>query len=354
MNEDRIFVVDAPIWTSAGASAGVDLALAMIEDDLGAELARLVAKKLVLSSARSFEGKQGFRQQASKPAALARHSSRPSKICAEWGEDRDGARVPPRPQHSERLPPIHPWHAQIHHDDVGPPRTRLADGFKQHPQRCTSDVLGNGAHIRVEQLQGPCQVHSMNETGMPLASHSIGVDVRSVPPLTSPGLPSQASAGREATVIPAPFVAKGVVLVRRNRVTTQARSPPTGGVRMRVLLVEDHADTRELFVTYLSSHGFKVDTAVTGLQAIDKASASLPDVIVLDLELPGMDGWAAARHLRNHASTRHVPIVAVSAHAFPEDESLARDMGCDAFLAKPCLPPDLLETIRRFRPRQFA
>jgi two-component system, cell cycle response regulator DivK len=123
---------------------------------------------------------------------------------------------------------------------------------------------------------------------------------------------------------------------------------------MRILLVEDHADTRELFVTYLSSHGLSVETAVTGLQAVDKAMASLPDVIVLDLQLPGMDGWAAARHLRENASTRHIPIVAVSAHAFPQDEARAEDAGCDVFIAKPCLPPDLLEVLRRLRRRQLA
>ena len=118
---------------------------------------------------------------------------------------------------------------------------------------------------------------------------------------------------------------------------------------MRILLVEDHADTRELFITYLSTHGFTVDTAVTGLQAVDMATAAPPDAIVLDLQLPGMDGWAAARHLRANAATRDVPIVAVSAHAFPEDEARARDVGCDAFLAKPCLPTDLLEVLRRLR-----
>jgi two-component system cell cycle response regulator DivK len=123
---------------------------------------------------------------------------------------------------------------------------------------------------------------------------------------------------------------------------------------MRVLLVEDHDDSRELFVTFLSSHGFMVETAVTGLQAIDKATASPPDVIVLDLELPGMDGWAAARRLREDTSTKHVPIIAVSGHAFPRHEARAEDAGCDAFIAKPFLPTQLLELIQRFRERRPA
>jgi two-component system cell cycle response regulator DivK len=125
---------------------------------------------------------------------------------------------------------------------------------------------------------------------------------------------------------------------------------------MRVLLVEDHADTRELFVLFLSSHGFTVDTAATGSQAVDQAVVSVPDVVVLDLQLPGMDGWAAARHLRAHPATMLTPIVAVSAHAYAEDEARAQDVGCDAFVAKPCAPPDLLKAIRfacdrRRRPR---
>jgi two-component system cell cycle response regulator DivK len=125
---------------------------------------------------------------------------------------------------------------------------------------------------------------------------------------------------------------------------------------MRVLLVEDHADTRELFVLFLSSHGFTVDTACDGSQAVDRAAVSVPDVVVLDMELPGMDGWVAARYLRAQPATRRTPIVAVSAHAYAEDEARAHDVGCDAFVAKPCDPPDLLRAIRfacdrRRRPR---
>jgi two-component system, cell cycle response regulator DivK len=125
---------------------------------------------------------------------------------------------------------------------------------------------------------------------------------------------------------------------------------------MRVLLVEDHADTRELFVHFLSSNGFTVETAANGQQAVDQAAAAAPDVVVLDLQLPGMDGWTTARHLRAHPSTVHTPIVAVSAHAYEQDEARAHDVGCDAFVAKPCAPPDLLNAIqiacdRRRRPR---
>ena len=123
---------------------------------------------------------------------------------------------------------------------------------------------------------------------------------------------------------------------------------------MRVLLAEDHADTREMFVTYLWTHAITVDVAVTGLQAVDLAVASPPDIIVLDLQMPGMDGWTAARHLRANAVTRDIPIIAMSAHAFPDDEARAYDSGCDAFLSKPCPPPVLLAALHRCRSRRFA
>ena len=124
---------------------------------------------------------------------------------------------------------------------------------------------------------------------------------------------------------------------------------------MRVLLVEDHADTRELFALILLSNGFTVDVAATGQQAVDQAAVSAPDVVVLDLQLPDMDGWSAARHLRAHPATMHTAIVAVSAHAYDQDEARAREVGCDAFVAKPCAPPELLSAIhvafdRRRRP----
>jgi CheY-like chemotaxis protein len=120
---------------------------------------------------------------------------------------------------------------------------------------------------------------------------------------------------------------------------------------MRVLLVEDHDDSREMFATYLSAHGITVDAAVTGLQAIDLALSRLPDVIVLDLELPGMDGWVAARHLRANPLTKDVPILAVSGHAFPRHRERAQDAGCDAFLIKPCLPTELLRAVLELRDR---
>jgi CheY-like chemotaxis protein len=71
-----------------------------------------------------------------------------------------------------------------------------------------------------------------------------------------------------------------------------------------------------------------------------------PDVVVLDLSLPGIDGYALAAALRAHSATAHIPIVVLSAHAYPEDEQRAREAGATAFLRKPCLPGDLAETLK--------
>jgi two-component system cell cycle response regulator DivK len=121
---------------------------------------------------------------------------------------------------------------------------------------------------------------------------------------------------------------------------------------MLVLLVEDHEDTRDAMLMYLKVHGMTVESAVTGLQAISMAIRLLPDVVVMDLGLPGMDGWEAARSLKGDARTSHIPIVALSAHALVADEERAREVGCAAFLRKPCLPSNLMETLDLFKPNR--
>jgi CheY-like chemotaxis protein len=114
---------------------------------------------------------------------------------------------------------------------------------------------------------------------------------------------------------------------------------------MLVLLVEDHEDTREMTILYMGTKGIRVETAVTGLQAIMKAQELQPHVIVMDLGLPGMDGWEATRHLKSDPRTKRIPIVALSGHALRSDESRAREAGCDVYLRKPCTPDDLIQAV---------
>jgi CheY-like chemotaxis protein len=115
-----------------------------------------------------------------------------------------------------------------------------------------------------------------------------------------------------------------------------------------ILVVEDFDDAREMYRDYLEFAGFRVETARDGREAIDKAHALQPDLILMDLSLPGVDGWEATRLLKSDPATRHLVIVALSAHALAAEGERARVAGCDGFIAKPCLPPDLVTEITRY------
>jgi two-component system cell cycle response regulator DivK len=115
-----------------------------------------------------------------------------------------------------------------------------------------------------------------------------------------------------------------------------------------ILLVEDFDDAREMYRDYLMFAGFRVETASHGQEAIDKARTILPDLVLMDLSLPGIDGWEATRILKADPATRHLLIVALSAHALAAEGDRARAAGCDGFIAKPCLPPDLVSQIGGF------
>ena len=122
-------------------------------------------------------------------------------------------------------------------------------------------------------------------------------------------------------------------------------SPPTPPAPL-VLLVEDDHDNRDMYRQYLEWKGFRVIEASDGLQAIERAAALLPAVIVTDLALPRLSGWEAVRRLKADSGTKHIPVLALSAHAFVDDADQARAAGCDVYLAKPCLPEDVARAIR--------
>ena len=115
-----------------------------------------------------------------------------------------------------------------------------------------------------------------------------------------------------------------------------------------ILLVEDFDDAREMYREYLTFSGFRVETASDGQEAIDKARTLLPQLILMDLSLPGIDGWEATRLLKADPATSHLVIVALSAHALAAEGERARAAGCDGFIAKPCLPPDLVTHVVEF------
>jgi CheY-like chemotaxis protein len=114
-----------------------------------------------------------------------------------------------------------------------------------------------------------------------------------------------------------------------------------------VLVVEDYQDAREMYVAYLQFSGYRVAEATNGVEAIEKTVELLPDIILMDLALPKMDGWEATRRLKSDERTKHIPIVALTGHALAGHAEGARQAGCDSFVTKPCLPDALVAEIRK-------
>ena len=114
-----------------------------------------------------------------------------------------------------------------------------------------------------------------------------------------------------------------------------------------ILVVDDYQDAREMYAEYLQFSGFRVAEARNGNEAVDQAFALRPDLILMDLSLPGKDGWEATRELKADERTRHIPIVALTGHALAGASDGAKKAGCDSFVTKPCLPDDLVVEVRR-------
>lgn len=114
-----------------------------------------------------------------------------------------------------------------------------------------------------------------------------------------------------------------------------------------VLVVDDVAHGREIFAEYLEFRGFRVATAADGLEAMDKAFELHPDIILMDLSLPQLDGWEATRRLKADERTSSIPIIALTAHALAAAHDRAKEVGCDAVVTKPCIPKDLEAEVRR-------
>ena len=111
-----------------------------------------------------------------------------------------------------------------------------------------------------------------------------------------------------------------------------------------VLVIEDDLDARRMYSEYLRTKGWFVFTASDGRVGLDKTSELTPDVLVLDLAMPRVDGWTVLKHVRESSVTARIPIVVVSAVPDARDEALAA--GCDAYLAKPCTPEVLYLQLR--------
>ena len=114
-----------------------------------------------------------------------------------------------------------------------------------------------------------------------------------------------------------------------------------------VLVVDDFADAREMYGEYLKFCGFRVAEAQNGVEAIDKAKRLKPDLILMDLSMPVVDGWEATRRLKADASTKGIPVVALTGHAMAGHSESAKSAGCDVVITKPCLPHDLIKEIKK-------
>jgi len=114
-----------------------------------------------------------------------------------------------------------------------------------------------------------------------------------------------------------------------------------------VLLVEDNPHNRKIFSGMLAHAGFRVVEAEDGEQALAKAASEKPDLILMDLSIPGVDGWEVTRRLKAGA-TKGIPIIALTAHAMRGDEERALQAGCDGYLAKPISPKKVVEEVKRY------
>jgi two-component system, cell cycle response regulator DivK len=117
--------------------------------------------------------------------------------------------------------------------------------------------------------------------------------------------------------------------------------------RPLILIVEDHVELRQLYVHQLTQCGFDVIEAGDGADAITRTTHHGPDVVLMDLSLPIVDGWEATRRLKNDSRTAHIPVVALTAHDGAGELQRATRAGCDWFVPKPCPPDALVAEVRR-------
>lgn len=115
--------------------------------------------------------------------------------------------------------------------------------------------------------------------------------------------------------------------------------------KKRILVVEDNMDTYELVRFILEKNGFETFLAVNGRDGVNAARKQTPDLIIMDLSMPEMDGWTATRIIKGDENISKIPLIAVTAHALPGDRKRALDVGCDEYVTKPMDLLDLVDTV---------
>ncbi len=114
-----------------------------------------------------------------------------------------------------------------------------------------------------------------------------------------------------------------------------------------VLLVEDNEDNRIVYATVLQYFGFRVIEATDGAEGVRIARESHPDLVLMDISIPVIDGWNATSMIKGDPETQTIPVIALTAHALPEDRARSLSVGCDGYLAKPCEPSRVVAEVNR-------
>ena len=122
-------------------------------------------------------------------------------------------------------------------------------------------------------------------------------------------------------------------------------------MKKRILIVEDQEDNRKILRDLLTSVGYELVEATTGEEGVALAEKERPDLILMDIQLPGLDGYEATRRIKANPALRQIPVIAVTSYALSGDEVKAREAGCDAYVSKPFSPRALLAKVREFLPQ---
>lgn len=118
----------------------------------------------------------------------------------------------------------------------------------------------------------------------------------------------------------------------------------------RILVIEDHEDNRRILRDLLTSAGYEPIEAVTGEEGLALAETQRPDLILMDIQLPGLDGYETTRRIKANPALRQIPVIAVTSYALSGDDVKAMEAGCDAYVTKPFSPRALLAKVREYLP----
>lgn len=115
-----------------------------------------------------------------------------------------------------------------------------------------------------------------------------------------------------------------------------------------ILVIEDHDDNRRIMRDLFTAHGYRVVEATNGLNGVEKAAQTNPDLILMDIQLPGIDGYEATRRIKTNPKLKHIPVIAVTSYALSGDDKKAFKAGCNDYVTKPFSPKSLLSIAKKY------